>query len=75
MNQPTLEGFHVFELQTAANKFFKPEKIREYLKILKLSDGGMDACHVTVHYILVVQGKMFEQSSPGLSPCPNRSPS
>ena len=49
VNQSSLEDFqgYVFELQTTANKYFKPEKIREYLAILKSSDGGIEACRVT----------------------------
>ena len=60
VNQTTLDDFqyYVVELQTTANKYFKSEKIREYLTILKASDGGLEACHLTAHYILVVLGKI-----------------
>ena len=47
---------YVYELQTTAKKYFKPEKIRDYLTILKESDGGVGACHLIAHYMLVVQG-------------------
>ena len=61
VNQSSLEDFqsYAFELQTTANKYFKPEKIREYFTILKSSDGGLEACHVITHYILAVQGNTF----------------
>ena len=47
------------ELQTTANKYFKAEKVREYLTILRASDGGVEACHVITHYILVILGKII----------------
>ena len=61
VNQTTLDDFqyYVVELQTTANKYFKAEKVREYLTILKASDGGMEACHVISHYILVILGKIL----------------
>ena len=61
VNQTTLDDFqyYVVELQTTANKYFKAEKVREYLTILKASDGGVEACHVITHYILVILGKIL----------------
>ena len=60
VNLKTLEDFQYYavELQTTANKYFKSEKIREYLTILMSSDGGVEACHLTVHYILIILGKI-----------------
>ena len=64
VNQTTLDDFqyYVVELQTTANKYFRAEKIREYLTILKASDGGLEACHLTSHYILVVLGRILSNS-------------
>ena len=64
VNQTTLDDFqyYVVDLQTTANKYFKAERVREYLTILKGSDGGVEACHVTTHYILVILGKIIMDS-------------
>ena len=62
VNQTTIGDFqhYCFELQTTKNKYFKPEKIREYFNILRSNDGGVEACHLTAHYILVVLGEYCE---------------
>ena len=60
VNLKTLGDFryYVVELQTTANKYFKSDKIKEYLTILMSSDGGVEACHLTVHYIVIILGKI-----------------
>ena len=47
---------HAFHLQTIANQNLKPEKIKEYIKIVN-SQFGADTCRTTLNYIIVVLGK------------------
>ena len=58
MSLSSLEDFqhYSFELRTTANQHFRGDRIREYFTILKTNGGGIPACHITAHYILVVLG-------------------
>ena len=50
---------YVFELQTNAKHALKPQRIKEYLKIV-LDSSGKDMCHAVFHYIIVVLGKYLQ---------------
>ena len=59
----TLTSFYIVELQTNFNQNLKPEKIEEYLRIIK-NYHGPDMCKQIINYILVVKSKYLHGSIP-----------
>ena len=51
--------YYIIELQTNFNQHLKPEKIEEYLRIIK-NHNGADMCHQMFNYILVVKSKYLQ---------------
>ena len=61
MRQRNFEDFRnfAFELQTDATAKLNPQRIREYMEIIK-DTSGADMCCVVFHYIIVVLGKYLQ---------------
>ena len=51
--------YYIVELQTNFNQHLKPEKIEEYLRIIK-NHYGPEMCHQMFNYILVVKSKYLQ---------------
>ena len=51
--------YYIVELQTNFNQHLKPEKIEEYLRIIK-NHHGPDMCQEMFNYILVVKSKYLQ---------------
>ena len=51
--------YYFVELQTNFNQHLKPEKIEEYLRIIK-NHKGAEMCHQMFNYILVVKSKYLQ---------------
>ena len=51
--------YYIVELQTNFNQHLKPDKIEEYLRIIK-NHYGPEMCHQMFNYILVVKSKYLQ---------------
>ena len=50
---------YIFELQTKAMMYLNPERIREYLKIIREKDG-LETCQNVIEHVIVVYAKFLQ---------------
>ena len=61
LDQSSFKDFKIFafEVQTIANQYLAPARIKEYLGIVYDDQGGARAAKATMYYILLVSAKFL----------------